>query len=45
MYYIHNVHNLPGVRYNVIEYLGAYQIFSNEKRMKDCVMYASCAIQ
>jgi hypothetical protein len=35
MYALHL--QVPVARYNVIEYLGAYQIFSNEKRMKDCV--------
>jgi hypothetical protein len=33
---------VPVARYNVVEYLGAYEIFSNEKRMKDCVIYTSC---
>jgi hypothetical protein len=43
MYYKHNIHSLPVARYNVVEYVGAYQIFSDEKKNKRyCDVNESC---
>jgi hypothetical protein len=34
MYYKPNLHSLPVARYNVVDYVRAYQIFSDEKENK-----------